>query len=202
MKYPELLLLPIFMFLDFFLTMACSRLSPRGYGKYFATEHYELNPVWQKAVVRGRWFNWKHTFLTVVISSNLIFLAELVDLPRNCVEGGIGCLLVLFAAVLARHLSNLLIFQHIIRRPDQISGKVEMSHLLTLWISCFHCINFLIPVVLIAIFTRVPFAVGGAFGAFLLLAYHLRWIEKYKTACRRQKAKAAIPNESSKDHSD
>jgi hypothetical protein len=195
MKYPELLLLPMFMFLDYFLTVACSRLGERGFHNYFATEHYELNPVWQRAVASKRWFNWKHTLLTVVVSSALISLVELVDLPQNCVEGGIGFILVLFAAVLARHISNLLVFQYVARHPDQVSGRVVMSHLYVLWVSCFQCVTFLIPLVVVAIFSRNAFAVGGAFGAFVYLTCHVQWTERYKTARRRQEAQATVPNE-------
>lgn len=47
MKHPEVLILPVLMIADYYLTILGSILYSQGYGKHIRFEHYELNPVWQ-----------------------------------------------------------------------------------------------------------------------------------------------------------
>ncbi|MBK8921077.1 MAG: hypothetical protein IPM81_06140 [Saprospirales bacterium] len=47
MKHPELLLLPVFMLADYFLTLAGAIQAEKKYSHHFQTEQYELNPAWQ-----------------------------------------------------------------------------------------------------------------------------------------------------------
>jgi hypothetical protein len=76
MKHPEFLLLPVAMVADYLLTIACARLRVRGHAEHFKTAHYELNPIWQSAVAKKRWFNARHLVLTFVLSSILIACVE------------------------------------------------------------------------------------------------------------------------------
>ena len=41
---------PPFMLADYFLTLAGAAQKERKYDDHFKTEHYELNPTWQKDV--------------------------------------------------------------------------------------------------------------------------------------------------------
>ena len=68
MKHPEVILVPAFMLADYFLTLAGAVLRDRKYSDHFKTEHYEMNPLWQKDVARKKWLNPRHIVLVVVVS--------------------------------------------------------------------------------------------------------------------------------------
>src|SRR5262245_6019846 len=60
MLHPEVLLVPVLMVLDYYLTLYGAHLAEQSYRRHFKTEHYELNPIWQRAVARRRWINLWH----------------------------------------------------------------------------------------------------------------------------------------------
>ena len=51
----------------------------------------------------------------------------------------------------------------------------------------------IMTVVLIGVFSKNAFAVGGSVGGVLWLAVHVQWIERYKTAIRRGKRTNGAP---------
>ena len=161
MKHPEFLLVPVFMFADYFLTLAGAVLKDRKYGDHFKAEHYELNPIWQKNVARKKWLNPRQIVLVVVSSSILILPMEFVEMPQPFIQAVLGCLLAVLGMVIGRHLSNLMIFRHVIRKPEEISGQVTMSHALLLWVSLYQYLTILVPLALIAIFSPSPFVIGA-----------------------------------------
>jgi len=184
MKHPELILVPVFMLADYFLTLAGAVLKDRGYGNHVKAEHYELNPIWQRQVAQRKWLNPRHLGLTVVASSALILLTEFGEMPEPFIQGFLGCLLVVFGMIIGRHLSNLMVFGYVIRKPDEISGQVTMGHALLLSVSLYQYLVAFVPLVLIAIFSPSPFVIGACIGALLLVAVHLKWIRKHRTQAR------------------
>ena len=163
------------MFADYFLTLAGVVQREKKYGGHFKIEHYELNPIWQKGVAQRKWFNAKHILLTGVVTLLLILLVKFGETAESFVEGVLGCLLVLFGMLLGRHLSNLMIFRHVIRKPGEISGQVTMTHALLLSISLYQYFVVFVPIVLIAFFAPSPFVTGALFAVVLLLTAHLKW---------------------------
>jgi hypothetical protein len=184
MKHPEFLLVPVFMFADYFLTLAGAVLKDRKYGNHFKTEHYELNPIWQEHVAEKKWLNARHILFTVVLSSALILLTQFVEMPEPFFQAVSGCLLAVLGMVIGRHLSNLMIFRYVIRKPEEISGQVTMAHALLLSVSLYQHLTILVPLALIAIFSPSPFVIGACVGAVLLLAVHLTWIGKHRKQAR------------------
>lgn len=185
MEHPELLLVPVMMLADYFMTLLGAVQSRKKHEQHFKTEHYELNPVWQGDVARVKWFNPRHLFLVVVFSSILIFVVESGEMPELLVDALLGAILITIGAVLGRHLANLMIFGHLVWKPDQISGQVTMSHGLVLAISMYQYIVVVIPVVIVAAFMPSPFTVGGLFGIALLLVVHVGWIARHRQAADR-----------------
>ena len=175
MKYPEILLLPPMMFADYFLTVLGAVESEKTYARHFAREHYELNPLWQKSIRQKRWFNPRHIILVIAANSALIWLLEFGESPDGIVQALLGALLVVFGTVIGRHVSNLLLFRYLAKHPDQISGRVTMSHPLVVSTAMYQTIVVLVPTVLIAIFSRSAFALGGVIGIALLLCIQLVW---------------------------
>lgn len=184
MTHPELLLLPIMMFADYFLTILGAIQRERRYSNHFKTLHYELNPIWQKDVAQKKWFNPRHIALTIALSALLIFLIELGIISDRFSSIMIGGILVIYGMILGRHISNLLIFGHLARRPEDISGEITMSPQFVLYLSLYHSLMIIIPIALIALFSGSNFAIGGAIGMILFFIVNLSWILK----ARKQKA--------------
>ena len=76
MNYPELLLLPILMFADYFLTVVGAVQKEKKYSNHFTVQNYELNPIWQQDIAQKKWLNLRHILFTVLITVLLIFLTE------------------------------------------------------------------------------------------------------------------------------
>ena len=184
MRHPVFLLVPVFMFADYFLTLAAAVQMRRKYGDHFKIEHYELNPIWQKDVARKRWLNPRHIALVVVLSSVLILLTECIEMPEPFIQAWLGGVLVVLGMVIGRHLANLMVCRYVARRPDEISGQVTLSHALMLSMSLGQYLTVLVPLALIAVFSPGPFVIGAAVGAVLVLAVHLIWIAKHRRQAR------------------
>jgi hypothetical protein len=161
MKHPEIILLPIMMFADYYLTVIGAILKDRKYGDYFKSEHYELNPIFQKTIAAKKWFSARHFLLTILQTCLVGFLAEFGGLPDYLIQGIFGCLFVLYGTIIGRHLSNILIFLQIDRAADTISGQITMAHSLALSISTYQYLVVAVPMAILAAGTRAPFATGG-----------------------------------------
>jgi len=185
MKYPEIFLLPALMFADYFLTVAGSIKRDKKYSEHFKVEHYELNPIWQKSIAEKKWFNVRHILLTVSITAILAGMVEFCDLPNSIIQCILGALFVSFSIVVGRHLSNILMFRYLIRRPNEISGQVTTTHSLMLWWSMYQYLAALVPIAIIALFAPSPFAIGALIGAALIFVVHLNWIRKYKKKLKK-----------------
>jgi len=179
MKHPESFILLVLVLADHFLTLIGETQRVKKYSEHFTIEHYELNPARQESVARKKWFNPKHILLTITILVLLMLVVESSYMPELFAQGLLGALLVCFGSVVGRHLGNLLTFWHINRTPNGISGQVTMTHAVLLFLSLYQLTGVLVPVVLVAVLSPTPFAIGGVFGVVLLLAVHLQWIRRY-----------------------
>jgi hypothetical protein len=95
-------------------------------------------------------------------------------------------LMVLFSAVIGRHLSNILIFRYVIKHPEEISGETSMSHKMILKMSQYYVLLVLCPFMVIAVFVRNPFVLGGLSGLLLLWPIHSTWLRKHKRHLKKQ----------------
>ena len=75
MRHPEVLLAPLLMVADYYLTLLGAHLAEHSYRRHFKTAHYELNPFWQSAMVRRQWINLRH-LAGVVLNAELPGFAE------------------------------------------------------------------------------------------------------------------------------
>ena len=191
MKHPELILVPIFMLADWFLTIAGAIQRDKKHRDHFKVQHYELNPIWQERVAQRKWVSPKHLLLTVALSAALICLAESSGPGDAFIEGVAGWILVFYAMLLGRHICNLMVFGYLIRRPEEISGQVTMAHALALSISMYQYMVAAVPLALICIFSPSPFVIGGLVGASSMFALHMWWRRKHRKQSRRSKGREA-----------
>lgn len=194
MKHPEVLLVPVLMLLDYFLTIAGVVLGEKGYAKHIKMEHYELNPFWQKHVGQKKWFNPRHLLLTALLSSLLFMVMEFGSFEYEFDTFVLGLVLVFYGGVIGQHVSSLLIFRSVVRRPGEISGQIEIKHSLMLYWSMYRYLAILFPLMLIAVLSPTPFVLGGLTGALWLLVMIWTWIRKY-----RKKLRAAAQLSSTKE---
>jgi hypothetical protein len=184
-RHPEFLLVPVLMISDYLLTIAGARLRADVYGRHFRTQHYELNPAWQSAVAKLRWFNPRHLLITFAFT---VFLSACIEAlgPREqpFVDAIEGFLLGVFGAVNGRHLGNLATFMYLKRHPESISGSVTMNHELVLWISTVQGLAFLVPSALLALYSPTSIVLGFAAGALMLIILHLGWIRRLRSRTR------------------
>jgi hypothetical protein len=193
MKHPEIIILPILMFLDYFLTVLGAIQKEKKYSEHFKAQHYELNPIWQKQIAQKRWFNPRHILLTISISIVFAYLIEFCDMSSFFIQGLFGCLFVSFGMLIGRHLSNIMIFRYLAKRPQDVSGEVTMTHSLLLFTSAYQYLVVLIPIIFIAAFTPSPFVFGGLVGTILMIIVHIGWILRYKKQIKASN-KTAIPD--------
>jgi hypothetical protein len=185
------LLVPVLMLADYYLTLAGAVLQKRRHAEHFEQQSYELNPVWQRSVAQRRWFNPRHLFLVVLVTCLVVFLLESGDVPDDAAQCLIAGLFVAQGMVVGRHLSNLLVFRRMDRYPDEVTGRVTMSHSLTLAVSTFQYLVVVVPVAVLAALDPTPTTFGGVAGAIAVLLAHGFWIWRHRRALRRQAAAAA-----------
>lgn len=199
MKHPQVLLLPLLMLSDYFLTVLGAAQSEKGYRNHFRMQHYELNPLWQQSISRKKWFNPRHIALTAIVSCGTAGLLEVGDLTEPVAEAILGCLLVFFAMLVGRHLSNILVFRRFAKRPDEVSGQVSMAHSLMLAISAYQFLVAAVPLALLAVLSPTPFTLGAAVGGPLVLFVHGIWAAQKdsgnpKPPIAGEKGQPATPN--------
>ena len=66
MLHPEMILVPVLLLADYFLTIQGANAAAGKYSQHFRVRHYQLNPLWQQAIARRKWFNPRHLLLVVV----------------------------------------------------------------------------------------------------------------------------------------
>ncbi len=183
MKHPEVLLVPALMFADYFLTIYGNILNAKIYKNHFASQHYELNPIFQRDVFQNKWFNLRHITLTILLTVGLIVIFEVeskIESNGYLGEGLLGGCIIFFSAVVGRHLSNILIFRYLSRHPNEISGQVKMSHAMRLSISMYQYMVIIVPMSLLAVLCPSPFVVGGFIGVIMLFLAHYDWLRQHK----------------------
>lgn len=151
MAYPQVLLVPLLMLADYYLTLLGAVQREKAYSQHFKVQHYELNPLWQRDVASKRWFNARHIALLVVLSALLALAVEIVPMPQSFVQAALGGVITAYGYIVARHATNLLGFQHLIRRPEEVSGEVTIAHPYALAMSLYQCVGMTLPVALVAV---------------------------------------------------
>jgi hypothetical protein len=193
MNHPEALLVPASMLTDYWLTVAGARLADSAYSAHFKRQHYELNPIWQKAIARKKWFNGRHLALTTIAGGASVLLGELLA-PRDPIAAWFfGCVLGTFGLIIGRHLSNLALFAYVRRHPEQIVGVVTMSHELVLWLSIFQLAPVILTLLLISIVAPSPQTSGAIMGVCILSAIHLLWLRRHRRVSKNLPLNATNP---------
>ncbi|MCB1026044.1 MAG: hypothetical protein KDB79_16730, partial [Acidobacteria bacterium] len=129
MNHPEILLLPVLMIADYYLTILGAVFRERGYGKHFKIETYELNPDYRSEVDSKSLLNLK--FIGQVLFNFGILLASSVFLTGKyefAYQIVLGFYLTLFGYINGLHTSNLLTFLFVAKNPGTFEGAIDIPH--------------------------------------------------------------------------
>lgn len=172
---PQVLVLPVLMQLDQFMTIVTARMYARRRGAE-PDEDYELNPLFQKEVKQRRLsLGLKHVFLVIVYTAVLCVGWKFdVRIGEFLTGASIGY----FGVAVAGHLSNIRILKYLEAWPTETSGETRYAPTATLAISQARLIEPLVPLTLIAAFTQNFYVIGGAFGVWKLILVHHHWYQR------------------------
>jgi len=180
MKHPEIFLIPVFALADYYLTLVGAILREKEYGNHYIREHYELNPVWQKAISEKKWINPKQLLLTFIEIAVIFIVVEIGDMPETAYQVLVGFLITGYGILIGNHVGNILAFWHAFRKPDEISGQVSETHAFSSSLSTYYLFIVLLPLVMILIFDPSPFVIGATLNCVLMMATHIIWIWRHK----------------------
>lgn len=175
MNYPEILLVPIIMIADYYLTLIGAKLRERRYAQHWVTKHYELNPIWQKSVSNYKWINARFIFLVIILTVLLYYLTEVGTTNSWLIEGMLGFIFTLYAMIIGRHIYNLLMFRYLDKHSECVEGKIIMSYDLTLSVSQFQTIIVTLPLLVVSLFSGSCFAWGGTVALIVFILKHQVW---------------------------
>jgi len=177
MKNIELVLLPILMLADYYLTILGSVYRKKKHGEYYVIETYELNPLWKKDIDKLQLLNYKHILIVVVFTIYLYFLSSSDDVKLY--QFIIGSLFAMNGFIVGRHLNNIFLFRFIYRNSDEVSGKIYTSHLLGLKMAQYQLFCVTIPFLFFTILQPNIYLYGGLFGFLTLGVVIQYWIRKH-----------------------
>ncbi len=180
MQHPEIIIIMVLMFSDYYLTIWASKLRDKGHSNYFEIENYELNPIWQKDIQNQKIINFRQLIMTIAAFCFFIYIFEFDDMSYGFKEILIGVLLAHYGMLTGRHISNLLTYNYTKKHPDELIGKIKQSHEFSLHNSLYQYFVAIIPLAIIAIVNQKPMLIGCAIGAAFNIILHKLWIYKYR----------------------
>ncbi len=157
--------------LDYSLTLVGARLRlRRAHEVVDVGGSYELNPLFQKAVDRGRWLS-PRFLVTLVGLGALLYLVAVVSSGLE-VAWGLGFLLGVLVftrvAVIGRHLQNIWLFARMARRPESVTGRIAYDRPTVYGLAFFSHGQTAALLGVAAVVAPDPWLVGGAAGTGLI----------------------------------
>jgi hypothetical protein len=181
MKTPVVLIIPVFMLIDYYLTILGAVLYKRDYGNHVKLPQYELNPIWQKDINRRRFFNTRFLGIVLGVTVISVYISQTATpLLVGSLQFPFGMILAIYAIIIGRHLGNILTFRFVSMNPDSVDGQVRFSQEMSLKVSQYNILAVLFPLVLAATIARNTMVNGALTGVILLGLVHYFWIWRYR----------------------
>lgn len=179
MNYPLLIVVPVLMILDYYLTIQGAHLYKRLNGLDDPKE-YELNPVFQKSVSLLHRVDLNHVLSVAIVTGILILLSEKNLVTHTTLEFLVGSLAIPLAAVNGRHLANILTFLYSAKHPSEITGQSHVTAAFSIKMSQYHMLFLLLPLLIIGLAQPTSFVFGGIAATIMLILYHQIWLAQSK----------------------
>jgi len=170
---------------DYTLTIACARLY-RGQETIIFEGSYEITPFFQRDIDSLRVVSPRFVFILLLTLGMLGFLWILNENSQapELYQFALGILIGVQLAVHMRHLRNLILFRTI-SQPDLVRGRIEYRRTGMLRASSWECFAFSGFFLILFVFTRSWFILGGVFGCFSLGVKHRRLATRLHTILAR-----------------
>lgn len=169
---------------DYYLTIIGKKLRDKEYFKYFTSEEYELNPVWQKDINKLKMFNYKHILAVCLITLYFYLASNLMRV--TLFDFFYGAIFILYTFIITRHLQNIFTYKLSLKHPEFLSGKLVINQIYTLKISQYQTIFFAVFLLLINIWVQSWFLFGGFAGLLVLYLIQFTWIRRFKQKMAQQ----------------
>lgn len=179
MKHLEFLLIPVFMYVNYLLSVASRAESEKKYGKHITFETPAARTPLQRAIAERRWFNPRYVLPGLAAAAILLLLANL-GFPESLIQAAAGVVFMIVAAHLGTYLLSLTASRYAIARPQEISGQVVMSQRIAVLLTIGPALTLLVPLALIAVFAPSPFVFGGLSGVVVLLVVTLLQLRRVR----------------------
>ena len=180
MKYPEVCLIPVLMLADYYLTILGAVLMAKQFSNYVVFEQYELNPRFQKAINNKKLINGKLFLCILMVTACAVYIAEISPFPAELVILMLGYVLTIYSVIVGRHIANIFIYLYFLKRPDNIKGKIEYTHEASLFMSIYYNFIPLIALLVVYIYEKSLFVLGGILGIASMTISHFQFLKKRK----------------------
>ena len=179
MNHPEILLLPILMIADYYLTILGAVLREKAYGKHFVIETYEMNPHYRKDIDSKRLINFRFVG-QVLLNTAILFLCSyfLTETREFIYWIVLGFYLTLFGYINGLHLSNILSFLYVKNHPSIFDGRVKIAHKYSLNSSIYSNFIPFVPILFILVFSFSYFVLGSLIAVVYNALLGLIWVLK------------------------
>jgi len=174
-----ILIIPLLMILDYYLTLWGALLRMCTFGKHIVIQSYELNPIFQRAINNFKIINMQHLVFVLIVTTLFLIINHLNGLATSFGSALVGYFIITYATINARHCANIFTFWYACKHPESMSGIVMLNDKMSITMSMNTLMLSLFPVASIAIATFSSFAFGGTIGIILLIAQHAYWRSKY-----------------------
>lgn len=182
MRHPEILILPVLMLADYYLTLLGAKMGAAQYQSHFKSPSYELNPVWRGDVAKQRLFNPRHLLLAAALTAILWWAGEDSNMSDWFFPFLFGMVLGALTPIIAQHLGNLFMFNYLRRNPGELDGVVTYSMRYAIVVSISHGFVTLVAFALAAGLTQSVIAYGLLTGACILMLARFSWLARAKKA--------------------
>ncbi|MEZ5346125.1 MAG: hypothetical protein R2681_11285 [Pyrinomonadaceae bacterium] len=177
MDHPEILLLPVLMIADYYLTILGAVLHKKQYGQHFVIETYEMNPDYRNEIDSESLFNFRFVF-NVLFNFAILFLVaylftEKLEFIYQIV---LGFYLTLFGYIIGLHVSNLLTFRFSKNNPETFEGSVRIPHKFNLRRSLYMNSVLFFPLLFVTVFSFSYYLLGAFASVIYNLCLGLYWI--------------------------
>jgi len=179
--WPGMVVWSLFYISDYALTIACARLY-RAQEKIVFEGSYEITPFFQRDINSLRVVSPRFLAILFLTVTTLGVLWALIGQSTpELYEFALGSLIGVQLAVHTRHLRNLFLFRAI-HSTDEVHGRLEYARTLLLRMSSLEFLAFSGLFLVLFLFTRSWFILGGATACLSLAVKHRKLASKLRSS--------------------
>jgi hypothetical protein len=173
-----LLLIPVLLFLDRWLTLRTIADARTVKGGGLRARDLELNPLWRESVEvdsteRGRW-------LIAISTLTVLLTVVAIWYPLPMLDLLLGTAFAALGGVLGRHVSNILLLRDLRRHPEEVSRLGHTSYAFSLRESRDRTLGAIPLVVLLLLAGRSWLLAGAVLGVVGHAGIHSAWEHVYR----------------------